>query len=174
MSMTEESRQREWSRAQRREHRRRRFRRHRRRVYIRSVYFLPSMATLGNAICGFGAMYVAGLSPNPDASSADILTKFFAMHHYVAAAYLIFLAMFFDGLDGRLARFTRHTTDFGGQLDSMADVISFGVAPAFLALQMFHDEICVGHAIPVILSARCGRRARSTSHARPSVWRGLT
>jgi CDP-diacylglycerol--serine O-phosphatidyltransferase len=47
--------------------------------------------------------------------------------------------MVFDALDGRLARFTRHTTDFGGQLDSLADVISFGAAPAFLALQLFHS-----------------------------------
>ncbi len=40
--------------------------------------------------------------------------------------------MLFDGLDGRLARMTRHTTDFGGQLDSLADVISFGAAPRLL------------------------------------------
>ena len=45
--------------------------------------------------------------------------------------------MIFDALDGRLARFARHTTDFGGQLDSLADVISFGAAPAFLAIQVF-------------------------------------
>ena len=60
--------------------------------------------------------------------------SFFHEHHFIAAAYLIFVAMLFDALDGRLARFTRHTTDFGGQLDSLADVISFGAAPAFLAL----------------------------------------
>ena len=57
---------------------------------------------------------------------------------------MIFVAMLFDGLDGRLARFTRHTTDFGGQLDSLADVISFGVAPAYIALQLFksyHPDI---------------------------------
>ena len=45
--------------------------------------------------------------------------------------------MVFDALDGRLARFARHTTDFGGQLDSLADAVSFGAAPAFLALQVF-------------------------------------
>src|SRR5439155_18581439 len=43
-------------------HRRRRMRRHGRRAYIRSVYFLPSLATLGNAVCGFGAMYVAAMA----------------------------------------------------------------------------------------------------------------
>src|SRR3954454_9964871 len=77
-----------------RKHRRRRFRRHGRRAYIRSVYFLPSMATLGNAICGFGAMYVAALAP--DLHSNDRLTNFFSLHHFTVAAYLIFFAMVFD------------------------------------------------------------------------------
>lgn len=136
-----------------REHRRRRFRRRGRRAYIRSVYFLPSMATLGNAVCGFAAMYVAALGaadvPLPGmvaSGSVDYLTAFFARHHYVVAAYLIFLAMIFDALDGRLARLTRHTTDFGGQLDSLADVISFGAAPAFLALQLLRGT--VAHDLP--------------------------
>ena len=110
-------------------------RRHGRRAYIRSVYFLPSLATLGNAVCGFAAMYVAAF----DATNVgnDPLAKFLLLHRFTAAAYLIFLAMVFDALDGRLARFARHTTDFGGQLDSLADVVSFGAAPAFLALQVF-------------------------------------
>jgi CDP-diacylglycerol--serine O-phosphatidyltransferase len=125
-----------------RERRRLRIRRHGRRAYIRSVYSLPSLATLGNAICGFGAMYVASMDSLPSgASFGDNWTNFFAQHHFMAAAYLIFLAMLFDAVDGRLARFTRHTTDFGGQLDSLADVISFGCAPAFLALQVFHDSM---------------------------------
>src|SRR5687768_2966557 len=125
-----------------REHRRRRMRRHGRRAYVRSVYFLPSMATLGNAICGFGAIYIAGLDST--LKSPDPLTNWFTQYNFLAAAYLIFVAMLFDGLDGRLARYTRHTTDFGGQLDSLADVISFGAAPAFIALQLFkhyHAEI---------------------------------
>jgi CDP-diacylglycerol--serine O-phosphatidyltransferase len=123
-----------------REHRRRRLRRHGRRAYVRSVYFLPSLATLGNAICGFGCLYVASLESTDVLHSPDAWTRFFAAHSYVAAAYLIFFAMLFDALDGRLARYTRHTTDFGGQLDSLADVVSFGVAPAFLALQVFKSE----------------------------------
>jgi CDP-diacylglycerol--serine O-phosphatidyltransferase len=132
-----------------REHRRRRFRRHGKRAYIRSAYSLPSLATLGNAICGFGAMYVVVLEPAN--AGADWWTQWFAHHRFLASAYLIFLAMVFDALDGRLARFTRHTTDFGGQLDSLADVISFGVAPAFLALQLFRHE--VAHLfLPVALS----------------------
>ncbi len=123
-----------------REHRRRRLRRHGRRAYVRSVYFLPSLATLGNAICGFGAMYVASLDASDSLHTHDALTRFFATHAFVAAACLIFVAMLFDAIDGRLARYTRHTTDFGGQLDSLADVVSFGAAPAFLALQLFKAE----------------------------------
>ncbi len=115
-----------------REHRRRRIRRHGRRAYIRSAYSLPSLATLGNAVCGFAAMYVSTLA----GKGPDRLTNWFYDHNYIVSAYLIFVAMLFDGLDGRLARFTRHTTDFGGQLDSLSDVISFGAAPAFLALQV--------------------------------------
>src|SRR5450432_4566250 len=122
----------------RREHRRLRFRRHGRRAYIRSVYILPSLATLGNAICGFAACYVAAFDDSN--VGTDPLAKWLYLHKFFAAAYLILLAMLFDALDGRLARFARHTTDFGGQLDSLADVLSFGAAPAFIALQVFkHD-----------------------------------
>jgi CDP-diacylglycerol--serine O-phosphatidyltransferase len=81
-------------------------------------------------------MYIASLL-HP---SKDPVTDFFFRHRFDVAAVLIFLAMVFDALDGRLARFTRHTTDFGGQLDSLADVLSFGAAPAFLALQLFKTE----------------------------------
>lgn len=143
--------QRRLSEEQRREHRRRRLRRKGRRAYIRSVYSLPSLATLGNAVCGFGAMYIAGLDPG--SPTVDHWTSYFAQRPFTVAAYLIFLAMLFDALDGRLARFTRHTTDFGGQLDSLADAVSFGVAPAFLALQLFRDAIIDTHiALPVVLS----------------------
>lgn len=109
-----------------REQRRLRIRRRGRRAYIRSVYSLPSLATLGNAICGFAAMYVAAGPSTND-------------YRFSIAAYLIFGAMFFDAIDGRLARFARHTTDFGGQLDSLADVISFGAAPAYISLILLKE-----------------------------------
>jgi CDP-diacylglycerol--serine O-phosphatidyltransferase len=113
-------------------------RRRGRRAYIRSVYFLPSLATLGNAVCGFAAMYVAAFDKQN--VGKDPWATFLADHKFDAAACLIFIAMIFDALDGRLARFTRHTTDFGGQLDSLADVVSFGAAPAFIALQVFKAD----------------------------------
>jgi CDP-diacylglycerol--serine O-phosphatidyltransferase len=131
----------------RRERRRRRIRRRGRRAYIRSVYFLPSLATLGNAVCGFASIYVAAFDAQNVGS--DPVALFLLNHKFVASAYLVFFAMIFDALDGRLARFARHTTDFGGQLDSLADVISFGAAPAFLALQVFKAD---GPTVPFIVS----------------------
>lgn len=114
--------------------RRRRIRRSGRRAYIRSVQFLPTLATLGNALSGFAAIYVVTLDSTIDHS--DWLAQRLVEHRFLAAVYLIALAMIFDALDGRLARLARHTTDFGGQLDSLADAISFGAAPAFVALHV--------------------------------------
>ena len=62
---------------------------------------------------------------------------------------LIFAAMLCDALDGKVARLTRQTSDFGAQLDSLADVVSFGAAPAFLALQVFKVQ---GPEINTVLS----------------------
>lgn len=119
---------------------------------IRSIYLVPSTATLCNAICGFAAIYICSLT-----EGRDPWTAFFAApeHRFLVPAYLIFAAMLFDALDGRLARFTRHTTDFGGQLDSMADVISFGVAPAALMLQVCRQlpslfEDVAGFGLPYV------------------------
>lgn len=117
--------------------RRGRLRKRGRAAMMRGVFFLPSLATLGNALCGFAALYVCTLSPEGESDKWAIM---FAENKLLWAAYLVFIAAIFDVLDGRLARLTRHTTDFGGQLDSLADVISFGVAPAFVALQLFKTE----------------------------------
>jgi CDP-diacylglycerol--serine O-phosphatidyltransferase len=86
---------------------------------------LPTLLTLGNAACGFGAItFAAKVGPaNVDGNELFI------------AAILIFLAMLFDMLDGSAARWAKQTSDFGAQLDSLCDGVSFGVAPAFLMLQ---------------------------------------
>ena len=100
-------------------------------------------------------MYVATLafaalaSGNGEIPLGDRWTEWWARKGFTAAAYLIFLSMVFDAIDGRLARFTRHTTDFGGQLDSLADVVSFGAAPAFVALVLFKNE---GPQVPFFVS----------------------
>jgi CDP-diacylglycerol---serine O-phosphatidyltransferase len=80
----------------------------------RGVYLIPSLFTAGNLMCGF----------------FSIVATF--RGDYVSAALLILLANVFDGIDGYAARLTRSTSQFGVEFDSLADVVSFGVAPAVL------------------------------------------
>jgi CDP-diacylglycerol--serine O-phosphatidyltransferase len=87
----------------------------RRRRLGRSVFLLPSLFTVGNLFCGYYAIIST-------------------MHgHYDNAAKAIGIAIVLDALDGRIARLTNSATGFGLQLDSLADVISFGIAPSILA-----------------------------------------
>ena len=96
---------------------------------------LPTMLTLGNAVCGFGAITFAakvGLEPYGwGRSNTECLW---------IAAILILLAMVFDMLDGRAARWAKQTSQFGAELDSLCDAISFGVAPAFILIK-FTSEV---------------------------------
>ena len=93
----------------------------------RRISLLPTLMTLGNLLCGFSAIWYASL---PVAGSTGHPGDF------AIAGYLIFGAMGFDMLDGAMARLTRATSDFGAELDSMADVVSFGIVPAFLSLKV--------------------------------------
>ena len=79
---------------------------------------LPSLMTLGNLLCGF-------LSLLQTANGC-----------FEMAAWLILVAMIFDALDGKIARMTKVTSEFGAQLDSLSDMITFGAAPAFLVACM--------------------------------------
>jgi len=92
---------------------------------LRSTALLPALFTLSNALCGFGAVHFA---------CKDLLGAA-DFRNLMIAGWLIIGAMVCDMLDGRVARFARRTSDFGGQLDSLADAISFGVAPAMLMLR---------------------------------------
>jgi CDP-diacylglycerol--serine O-phosphatidyltransferase len=111
---------------------------------MRPIAVLPALVTLGNAVCGF--LSIAIVAKSPSVATPEGLV------HFIVAGYLIYLAMVFDGLDGRVARFARVTSDFGGQLDSLSDAISFGVAPAVLAFRMFFDVVpntaMAGHSFP--------------------------
>ena len=80
----------------------------------RGVYLLPSLMTLGNMFCGYACVIYA------------------MRGEYAVAAPFIGVAMVLDTLDGRIARMTGTTSEFGVQFDSLADVISFGIAPAIL------------------------------------------
>lgn len=90
----------------------------------KGAYVLPSLFTVGNMFCGYFALMEAFKG----AVSADI-----AAQHFDAAAKAIGFAVLFDGLDGRIARMTNTTSAFGREFDSLADVITFGIAPAVLA-----------------------------------------
>lgn len=83
----------------------------------RGVYLLPNLLTTGAMFCGFYAIVAA-------------------MHgKFEAASIAVFIAMVLDGLDGRVARMTNTQSDFGAQYDSLADLISFGVAPGLVMYQ---------------------------------------
>jgi CDP-diacylglycerol--serine O-phosphatidyltransferase len=103
------------------------------------VALAPSAATLGNLLCGVMAMLCCLLSMRAEYThlvAADAHPRLVVLFPtYVAiGCYLVVLAMVFDALDGRLARMTRQTSEFGAQLDSIADIVSFGAAPALLYL----------------------------------------
>ncbi|MFL6439305.1 MAG: CDP-diacylglycerol--serine O-phosphatidyltransferase [Terriglobales bacterium] len=87
----------------------------------RGMYILPSLFTAGNIAAGYYAI------------SQAIQGSATLPFHFDNAAKAIGFAVVFDGLDGRIARMTNTTSDFGRELDSLADVITFGVAPAILA-----------------------------------------
>lgn len=102
----------------------------RHRQLRRGIYLLPSLFTVGTLVCGYFAilstlkgtqMLAAGIGATLSLAAFD------------SAAKAIGWAVLFDGLDGRIARLTKSTSDFGREFDSLADVITFGVAPAFLA-----------------------------------------
>jgi CDP-diacylglycerol--serine O-phosphatidyltransferase len=105
------------------------FRRAKRRR-LQYITLLPSLVTLINGVCGFAAIGLAAKGPD----------------YFAAAGYMIFVAMIADMLDGRLARMGHSTSSFGGQLDSLCDIISFGAAPAFLSLKLLMSSL------PIILS----------------------
>ncbi|MGH9449742.1 MAG: CDP-diacylglycerol--serine O-phosphatidyltransferase [Terriglobia bacterium] len=96
----------------------------------RGVYILPSLFTIGTLICG----YIAILSTLKGAEMLAAGMGMGAAHAaFDDAAIKIGWAIVFDALDGRIARLTRSTSNFGKEFDSLADVIAFGIAPAFLA-----------------------------------------
>ena len=100
------------------------------------------MLTLGNLVSG-----VLALSYMTDSAGLFALGKAAeAAHKIELAGWLIVLGMVFDALDGRVARLTRTTTEFGGALDSLADVVSFGVAPALLGKILVEQTL--GSAAP--------------------------
>ena len=103
-----------------------------RRPRLKHITILPSLVTILNGVCGFAAIVFAGKGATLGLGEFS----YFAM-----SGYMVLLAMIADMLDGRLARMNQSTSSFGGQLDSLCDIISFGVAPAFLMLKVLEHKM---------------------------------
>src|SRR6478609_4319380 len=100
------------------------------------IYFLPNLLTAGNLFCGFVAL--------TKIVEADISSGNF--HNIKVALGFILLACIFDLFDGRVARMGGVESPFGREFDSLADLISFGVAPAFLVHRVVLRDVFEGHA----------------------------
>ncbi len=99
---------------------------------------VPSFFTLMNLFSGFVSLILA------------------SQGNLKLAAFLIVLAAMFDALDGVMARLANATSEFGLELDSISDVVSFGVAPGFLAWQYVFQELQITGVILAALPALCG------------------
>src|SRR5262244_2558925 len=100
------------------------------------IYFLPNLLTGGNLFCGFVALTKIVEAP-------DISTGEFSQIR-VALGFIL-LACIFDLFDGRVARMGGVESPFGREFDSLADLISFGAAPAFLVHRIVLRDVFVGH-----------------------------
>src|SRR5438876_10179183 len=100
------------------------------------IYFLPNLLTAGNLFCGFVALTKI---VEADINSANFNATI------REALFFILLACIFDLLDGRVARMGGYESPFGREFDSLADVISFGAAPAFLVHRIVLRDVFVKH-----------------------------
>jgi CDP-diacylglycerol--serine O-phosphatidyltransferase len=140
---------------------------------IRTIAVLPTLFTLGNLVCGFFSIVVASRVERPmtdriPPSPAGVMVAFDSndpTHNIMLSGWLIFLGMIFDALDGHVARLARTSSDFGAELDSLCDVVTFGVAPGFLLVKMcpylayYHPEAIwvIAAALPVCAALRLAR-----------------
>lgn len=121
-----------------------------RQRFRKGVFVIPSLLTTANIFCGFysimeslagiKALAIVAVSRGLDIAMnpADLTA---ATEHFDKAAIVIGFAALFDLLDGRVARMTNATSEFGLELDSIADVISFGIAPAVLAFAWGYGQL---------------------------------
>lgn len=123
--------------------------RHRR---LRSLAFLPTLITLGNLVCGFAAIHFAMRELYKAAPLGPAIFEKMLPSYLSVGALLILGGMFLDAFDGLIARVTRSTTTFGGQLDSLADVITFGAAPATLMVAFMTRELALDSIEPSPIS----------------------
>lgn len=124
------------------------------------IYILPNLFTAGGVFSGMMSLIMS------------------ASGKYEYAAWLILLALVFDGLDGRVARMTKTTSKFGLEFDSLADIVSFGVAPAMLLYQYCGLDygrfgMVVSGLYVVFGAIRLARFNVMTSDIEPSVFIGV-
>lgn len=118
---------------------------------------VPNMVTSGNLLCGMMALIL--------------------LFHgrFVPAAWLVFMAVFFDFMDGKIARSLGGGTQFGLEFDSLADVVSFGVVPAMLMYTSYADALGLWGVLAAAFFALCGalRLARFNVVHMPGPFQGL-
>ena len=98
---------------------------------LRRGAFLPNLITIGNGICGFAAIVKLLKVSAVEGRFTEL-----DVQNFEFAAWLILLGMVFDVFDGQVARFSGKTSDLGAQLDSLCDLLTFGLAPALLVVRL--------------------------------------
>ena len=108
------------------------------RSALRHLSILPNILTSLNLLCGY------------------LSVIFTSQDEFLAASWVIVLAVICDSLDGRLARLTSVTSKFGAELDSLADLVSFGVAPGFLVFRRYLSDLPVVGVVVTGIFVLCG------------------
>lgn len=123
------------------------------------IYLLPNLMTAGNLFCGFAATLkiLEGALVQAAATPATIeAAESLAAEKFHIAIWLILLSCVFDALDGRLARLGGNESSFGREFDSLADIVSFGVAPALMVYRIVLHEFPRAGWIIASLYLVCG------------------
>ena len=116
---------------------------------LRTISTLPTLLTLGNLLCGFAAVHfcMRALADGNEVIRRIVEPTIFShiqervLPSFLSiAALFIFLGLLLDALDGSVARWAKRASDFGGQLDSLADVVTFGIAPAVLVVAVLQTR----------------------------------
>jgi CDP-diacylglycerol---serine O-phosphatidyltransferase len=108
----------------------------------KAMFVLPNLFTISSIFCGFYAIVTASGDPGPE--------------QLYQAGLAVFFGVFFDMADGRVARLTRTQSDFGVQLDSLADMVTFGVAPAVLVHKWGLSRLGLLGAFAAFTYVSCG------------------
>ncbi len=109
----------------------------------------PALFTLGNLVAGFAAIHFA-TKPASIAADPSTFVGPWGWSTLTMAASLVLLGILLDSLDGSVARLTDSVTELGGQLDSLSDLVTFGVAPAFIMLNLLSQYVTGSEGTPMV------------------------